>query len=465
LYSTSFSLPYDLFGTRRTVLRGGWGAYRFQDSSNSYNGPVGPPLGQATTYLSGNSSAPLTYAGIDSQSATTGGLNYDNTVYAIDPKDTKRGVTYDYNFTVSQELPWNTQFQIGYIGNMSRDLLPSDSSMNDVNLMPAGTLYKTYCNTVFTNLNQAGCKALPSDASTIDNLTTREIDSLRPYSYYKNVYVIRHNTYSNYNALQVIWNKRKGSLIWGLNYTWSKYLGINKSNPLDIDANYGPINSDRSHIFNANYSYQEGRLFHGNKLVDTLLNHWEIAGITGIQSGPNLQAAGGSGLNFGFGGSVLQGASNTAQLTSKNLLGTPDISVNAQTTCNPATGTGSHTFMNKNCFVIPDTTGSTFQNGPIYYPYMHGPFWWNSDLSLSKDFKITERQTVQFKAAAFNFLNHPLTSFSSSDSGPRTLNYTNAPAAGGTSSASYLTSANKNFGSTGFEVGRRVMNVSLKYTF
>jgi len=36
-----------------------------------------------------------------------------------------------------------------------------------------------------------------------------------------------------------------------------------------------------------------------------------------------------------------------------------------------------------------------------------GPNLWNLDTSLTKDFKVKERATVQFRAEAFNLMNHP----------------------------------------------------------
>src|ERR1019366_557919 len=40
-------------------------------------------------------------------------------------------------------------------------------------------------------------------------------------------------------------------------------------------------------------------------------------------------------------------------------------------------------------------------------PDLHGPMYFNSDLTLIKNVHINEKQSLQFRIAAFNFLNHP----------------------------------------------------------
>jgi len=75
--------------------------------------------------------------------------------------------------------------------------------------------------------------------------------------------------------------------------------------------------------------------------------------------------------------------------------------------CNPSKGLKSGQSFNPNCFGMP----AYGQQGPLQWPYMRGPGYFDSDLALFKNFQITERQKLQFRISAVNFLNHPLPQF------------------------------------------------------
>lgn len=463
-----FGIAYDVYGDGRTVIRGGWGAYRFQDSANS----AGGALGTAQQITSVSVSQAFNMKDVTNFTAPSG-FQPNTTVTGTNLHDHERATTYDYNFTVTQQLPWRSVFQVSYVGNQTvNQLIPgiNGNLAENVNAMPRGTIFNVWCNKDYPQLSGPNCQPLMSNGSqaSYGSLTTTQMNQMRPYGFYQQVNYVTHGAKSNYNALQVMWNRQKGSFIWGANYTWSKALGVMGYEPdqTNYKNNYGPLPTDRSHIFNINYSWQEGRLYRGNKLLGGLINEWEISGITGIQSGPNLQAI--YNTSFGFGGTVPNPYPNGGKpLSNTTLLGTPDINLQPILTCNPSVGlhssSGAHQFINQNCFTIPDTTANYIQNGPFWWPYLHGPAYMSNDLSVYKNLFHHEAQNVQLRISAFNFLNHALVAFNPSNTNNLSMSLNATANDGGTKFADFL--ANPSFGYTNYSSGRRIVEFGAKYSF
>jgi hypothetical protein len=113
-------------------------------------------------------------------------------------------------------------------------------------------------------------------------------------------------------------------------------------------------------------------------------------------------------------------------------------------------------------------------NGPLILPEVFGPWYWTSDLSLFKNFQISEHQKLQFRVEAFNFMNHPEWSFSNGGLGSSALNLNWLPNGSGGAMISNTGDTQCNnganpvhcgFGYSPIKVGNRIVELAVKYYF
>jgi hypothetical protein len=459
-FSPRAGLSFDLYGNGKTVFRGGWGAYRFHDSYNDSAGALSTTLGIQTFSTPSNLSC--TYAQISG--GCKGASVAPFTVYALDPNDNKQPVTYNWNFTVDQQMPGNANLEISYVGNQSNDTFTAGIVSNQ-NYIPLGGLFQPDPLT--------GAVSQPSS-------TQQNQQDYRPYPNYTSVFVPNHIGYGNYNALQISYNKSKGAFIYGLNYTWSKALGVRGDyrtgqvgDPSNLRNNYGYLGFNRNNIVNATYSWQVGHAYTHDRYLGALLNNWEISGITGLQSGPDIAVLTGGG-NFGLSGGVQytapgSSAATAVSISNTTLLGTPDITLQPVVTCDPrikgpiTPGIGNKYF-NGACFALPPLGN----NGNFELPDVHGPAYFNTDLTLQRTFKLHDKQNMQFRLAGFNFLNHPLYAFEASNSSALNLTYGLPAGYVATSPQQAFAAAvqnSANFGYTPYKQGYRIVEVGARYNF
>jgi hypothetical protein len=425
-YQPRFGMAWDIFGTGKTVLRGGWGRSYFH--AGQFTNGLDASAGVLSYGLSPTSigNVPLLARNVSTISASPGAAG----AAAVDSRDDKQAYTDNYSFTISQQTPWSGRLELSYVGNQTHDIPSSGNggSLNtnslNINLVPVGSM----------NSNPA------LDPNHLN------ANSFRPIQGFSDFPIATNNGWANYNAVQVTWARTRGRFVTAFNYTFGKALGIVGFNDqFNLGNNYGVLAGNRTHIFNAVYSVELGNPAKGG-VASAFLNGWQISGVTQIQSGANL--TGNSGQYFGINSN---GYLDTAGYAVSNvaLLGTPNISLSPILTCDPGKGLGHHQYINPSCFALPTTPG---QNGPTTLPVMYGPAFFNSDLALFKSFAIKEAMKLQFRVDGYNFLNHPLWSFNGSNLG---LSFDSA--------TGKLT--NPLFGTVTQKQGHRVVQFVVKFQF
>lgn len=391
-YQPRFGLAYDLTGSGKTIIRGGWGRYYYH--IGNFNGAQ--DVGQAVY------SVALTPATIGQNlfAKNLDTLNFSNAALSpsiVDSKDDKQPYTDSYSFTISRRLPWASLLEVSYVGNQTRDI---PSTGNGATL---GFNSK--------NINLVPFRAMLSSKNGGMDPNTLDPNSFRPLQGFSDLYLATNNGWANYNSLQVSWARTQGRYTVSANYTFGKSLGIvNFADQFNLNNDYGVQPGNRTHIFNAAYSVELGN-FTRNKIAGGVINGWQLSGITQIQSGANLTGFSG-GANFSMNLNSYAIPSTGFVASNVSLLGTPDIQLNPILTCNPASNLGPHQYINPSCFSFPTQVG---QNGPTVLPAIYGPAYFNWDLGLFKNFQITESKKLQLRINGYNFLNHPLWSFNGSN--------------------------------------------------
>jgi hypothetical protein len=480
-YSPRAGLSYDLYGNGKTTLRGGFGAYRFHDSYNDSAGPLSTTLGIEKYQNPSNISCTIEQIGAQGTADAAGkslAAGYGCPVaagtaslapfaiYALDKHDDEQPMVYNYSFNVDQVMPWNSNLELSYVGNQSHNTF-TEGNLSNQNYIPLGGLFQPDPIT--------GVVTQPSS-------TQQNQQDYYPYPNYAQVYVPHHIGYGNYNSLQASWNRQKGAFIYGFNYTWSKALGIRGDyrtgavgDPSTLRNNYGYLGFNRSNAVNATYSWQVGNAYHGNRFVGAVLNRWEISGITSLQSGPDVAVLNGtSNTNFGLGGGIqyTPAGSSTAiavPISNTTALGTPSINLQPVVTCDPRKNLHTNPkygvqYFNGNCFALPKLG----TNGDFELPDVHGPAYFDTDLTVKRSFKLREKQELVFSLAGFNFLNHPLRAFTGGANLGLGLSYGLPAGYTATSAAEALAAAvqtSPNFGYTPYKSGYRIVELGARYNF
>ncbi len=350
-WAPRLGVAYDPFGTGKTAIRTGFGVF-YDHIGSDYNMNLSamPPFQNSASIYNGNIDNP---AGGTAQKVPASLTHWG--------RPHKDPSIISWNFGIQQQLARDIIVEGNYVGNVGRHL----EWTVDLNQLPRGTL-------------------LGANSSTNPN-------ALRRYLGYASISSWETGDNSNYNALQVAVSRRisKG-VSFGVSYSFSKTMdgsGGTPQNSYDARVDYALSSIHRKQILNFNYIYEFPFLAkHSSAVVRNVLAGWGVAGVTSFQSGaPNSVT-------------VPQDIARIGVASSR-------ASVNGEPYLPPDQRTLSRWF-NAAAFLLPAqmTLG---QFGNTGRNILIGPGFEVWDLSLVKNFSFgAERVRLQFRAEAFNILNH-----------------------------------------------------------
>jgi hypothetical protein len=344
-FQPRIGLAWDPFGDGKTSVRAGYAIMTQQPLTNIASDlTANPPF---ATPLAASGVVPLeaaaTFTTPKTVSPTTDAPNY------------KDAYAQDWNLTIQRQITNTLGLQVAYVGTKSTHLQQ------------------------VLNLNQP---------AVVNGLYQPE--TARPFGNFSTITEFASNGTSNYNALWVTVNKQVShGLQFLAAYTYSKSLDESSLDvpnfpfeyPQDsnnLQAEYGPSDFDARHRFVLSGFYTLP--FQSNRAIAG----WQFALINTIQSGNPWQP------------NVPTGIFPNASLR-------PDVIGPVGETGNPRQWLADPTAFTSPC----DPTGTVCSPGDMHRNSLVGPDYIDTDLSLIKDTKITERVNLQFRADAFDIFNHP----------------------------------------------------------
>jgi hypothetical protein len=318
-----------------------------------------------------------------------------------------------FNLSLEQQLNENTTFTLSYIGNIGERVYPGETEGYDVNrqVLPAATTNPTLQATELANQNQR--RPYYNRFSAVYNGATQvccsqDINSVAPAAR------------ENYNALQTKVEHRFSHGFQMLaDYTWSHAQNYGSTYfAIDPSVERGPSDTNRNQLFVLSGVYElpfgKDKMFGNtsNRVVNYAIGGWQLAGTTTWESGlPFTPTYGECGAdqdvdsNFGSPGTssdcrpnVSNSGAGQAFVHSASGYDPATHSQRIFTPVAPLTATGAQS----GAFIRP-AFGSF---GDIGRNAFRGPKDYFADVSLFKNFSITERVKGQFQFQTFNVFNH-----------------------------------------------------------
>lgn len=303
-----------------------------------------------------------------------------------------------WNLTIQRDLGRKFVLEVGYVGSHTVHLREVHDALQSVLVSPQNPL-------VVTGVN--GQQFTITKNTAANALARSRFQGVNGYSAFE---AFVDDAYAHYHSLQTTLSRRFASSYLQAAYTFAKSTDATSSsntafntvfnNQLNLRGSYGPSDFDRRHRLAVSYLQNISFFDHSTDWKGKLLGGWSVSGVTVFQSGtPFSIIDSGAGSAF-VGLTTVPGV--TASLAPGATLGQGLTSGSVQSRLDH--------YLNFNAFqkapVIGDD-GIATGFGNLGRNIYRGPFQQNWDLSLIRNFSITERNKLRFTADFFDIFNHP----------------------------------------------------------
>jgi hypothetical protein len=387
-YEPRVGFAYDIFGTSKTVVRGGYAYLVDQPASNTVSGLASnPPFSTSVSYNGKAIPVSSLYA-----TAKAAGV----AISSINP-NFKDAYIESFNLNVQQALPGGIVTSLGYYGSVGRHLRIATNENQATGPVNSPHLYQT----LSANSPIDPGVSIASNISEVNSIGT-----------------------SNYNALWLVFSKNMHhGLELNMNYEWAKSMDINSLGsqgglsaaggaPQDSNnpsGNYGLSDFDVRHHFAGTAIY--ALPFKGNRLV----SGYQLSTIVQYQTGNPVNITAGSSSFNGLTGVIRpnqvghvsthksQGAiTNVTFIPQANVCPiAPTLAVPAGCSLQIQYTQALPTLANPNPPIVYTGIGNMQRNG------VTGPGFADVDLSGQKETKLFSNLLFTLRVDAFDILNHP----------------------------------------------------------
>lgn len=308
--------------------------------------------------------------------------------------------TQQWSLDLQYALTPTTLVDVGYVGShglyqSTQNFFNQGDLPTTPDVLPNGAVCNSLRDASQATGSFAGC---PGTGSAFQPIDTRDpFPNFSPGSY-ANANVLS----SHYNSLQVRLDRRfSGGLTFLANYTWSRSLDENSEiatfsngsggsnepvQPRNVHFDYGPSDYDQTHRLVASYVYEfpvgKGKRWSAGP-ANWIIGDWKTSGIVTFASGlPFSVFCCSRGQRIDLTGNPFGDRLRT------NVSGNPNSGF-TQTTSE---------WFNTSVFSVPalGTFGNSSRN------MLRAPMMRQGNITFMKDFRITERQSLQYRFDIYN---------------------------------------------------------------